>query len=147
VLEALVIVLAIFALAFLPCVIFLILCADELIESTARALRRARKARLRVFPEPTGPPLQQIAEELHRLGGARRASAPGSVRHVVTTRAYDRRLEQACAALQIEHHLTDLDNLDLDLERLRVEGALLAAGFVLANIDVEADVDGRQDHC
>ena len=139
--------LAIFALAFLPCVVFLILFADELIESSARALRRARKARLRMLPEPAGPPLQQIAEELRRIGASRRATTPGSMRHVVATRAYDRRLEQACAALQIEQHLTDLDNLDLDLERLRVEGALLVAGFVLANIDIEADVDGRPDHC
>lgn len=146
-LEALVLGFAILSLAFLPCVVLLILFADELIESTARAMRRARKARLRVLPEPSGPPLEQIAAELHRIGMTRHTSAPGSVRHVVATRAYDRRLEQACAALQIEQHLTDLDDLDLVLERLRVEGALLEAGFVLVGVDVEADVDGRRDHC
>ncbi len=146
-LEALVLGFAVLSLAFLPCVVFLILFADELIESTGRALRRARKARLRVLPEPSGPPLEQIAAELHRIGTARRIATPGSVKHVVATRAYDRRLEQACAALQIEQHLTDLDNFDLVLERLRVEGVLLDAGFVLVGVDIEADVDGRRDHC
>lgn len=138
---------AILSLVLLPCLVILVMHADDLIESGARALRRARKARLRILPEPTGPPLEQIAAELHRIGAVRRASATGSMRHVVTTRAYDRRLEQACAALQIEQHLTDLDQVDLDLERLRVEGALLACGFVLGHIDLELDVDGRQDHC
>lgn len=128
----------------LPCLVILIVFADNLFSAIARA---ARRARLGNVIEPPGPPLEQIAADLHRLGLARRAAVGGSVRHVAVTRAYDRRLVHACRALDISEHLTGLTDLDLELERLRVEGALLGAGFVLVSIDAELDVDGRQDHC
>jgi len=147
VLDVLSVLLAMCALALLPCVVLLIVYADNLIDATSRAIRRgrARRVKFRAQPEPDGPPLQQIAGDLHRLGTARLASPDGTVRYAAVTRAYDRRLISACRALGVEEHLGDLDELDLELERVRVEGALLQSGFVLASVDRGQDVDGRQE--
>jgi hypothetical protein len=81
--------------------------------------------------DPTGPPLEQIAAEIHRLTYARRTATAGTPRFIAATRAYDRRLSHACRALEIDEHLAELTGVDLELERLRVEGELLGAGFVL----------------
>jgi hypothetical protein len=144
VLEALAILLALAALAMLPCLVVFILFADALLRAMRRQRRWIRRSLHRadsepveapaVEPEPqgpTGPPLEQIADEIHRLTYARRTSAAGSPRFIAATRAYDRRLAHACRALEINEHMAELYGLDLDLERLRVEGLLLAAGFVL----------------
>jgi hypothetical protein len=147
VLNVLAVLLAVSVLALLPCLVVLLVYADNVIDATARAIRRFRRRRQRLHaePEPIVPPLQQIAGDLHRLGVARLRASHGSVRHAAVTRAYDRRLVHACLALNIEEHLADLDELDLELERLRVEGALLESGFVLASVNDGLDVDGRQE--
>lgn len=132
---------AVATLALLPCLVVLICYADNVLDSIWRAIRRGRRRVVaHMVPEPDGPPLEQIAADLHRLGLARRNTADGSVRHGAATRAYDRRLNHACRALDIEQHLSELTDLDLDLERLRVEGALLRAGFVLVAVETELDV-------
>ena len=51
------------------------------------------------------------------------------------------RLRIACRELGIEEHLGELSDMDLDIERVRVEGALQAAGIVLHT----AGVSRRQD--
>ena len=42
---------------------------------------------------------------------------------------------------EIDEHLSELEGIDLEIERLRVEGLLEAAGLNLAVVDT----DGRQD--
>jgi hypothetical protein len=144
--EALAIVLALSTLAMLPCLVVIVLFADAFINSVRvqrqRIYRLNRRAAARLdqpeaepevepVPEAAGPPLEQIAAEIHRLTYARRTAAPGTPRFVAATRAYDRRLSHACRALEIDEHLDELIDVDLELERVRVEGELLGAGFVL----------------
>ncbi len=45
---------------------------------------------------------------------------------------YDDALAAACLCLGVEHHLDQVSGLDLEIERLRVEGALIAAGLTLS---------------
>jgi hypothetical protein len=46
---------------------------------------------------------------------------------------YDEALAAACRCLNISEHLADVSGLDLEIERLRVEGALAAAGLRLTD--------------
>jgi hypothetical protein len=146
VLHILTVLVAVTVIALLPCMALFIVYADNVIDAAFRAIRRARARRRRGnMPEPLGPPLQQIADDLHRLGLARLSCVEGSVRHIAVTKAYDRRLGHACRALDIEEHIADLEALDLELERLRVEGALLESGFVLASVNTRQNIDGRTE--
>jgi hypothetical protein len=78
----------------------------------------------------TQPPIEQIASDLRRLGRQRLGLATRNpIWHEAVRRAYDDRLRLACDCLGIRHHLTELDGLDLEIERLRVEGELRAAGL------------------
>jgi len=45
---------------------------------------------------------------------------------------YDDALIAACLCLGVEHHLDELTGLDREIERLRVEGALIDAGLTLS---------------
>ena len=155
--HALVVAVALVALACLPCAVALfITSADEYAERTFRSVRRGvRRGRRRLgahrgfrwiaIPEPIvpdGPPIEQIAADLRRLGRQRLGVATRStVWFVAVQRAYDDRLRLACRSLGIDQHLDDLDGVDLEIERLRIEGELLAAGLVLA----APDVDRRRD--
>ena len=67
-------------------------------------------------------------------------------------RAYDDRLSLACLELEIPQHLRELTGVDLEIERVRVEGELEAAGLGLVGGDglggdglVGGDADHRQD--
>jgi hypothetical protein len=136
VLEALAILLALVALAMLPCLVVFLVFVDAFMRTVHRQRRRIRReaaaaAELPAEPEPTGPPLERIAAEIHRLTRARRTCEAGTPRFIAATRAYDRRLTFACRALELDEHMSGLYGVDLDLERLRVEGLLLHAGFVL----------------
>ncbi|MFI5913648.1 hypothetical protein [Dactylosporangium sp. NPDC051541] len=51
--------------------------------------------------------------------------------------AYDEGLHVACAELKVEEHLDELTGIDLEVERLRVEGELERAGLVLRNAGAE----------
>jgi hypothetical protein len=62
--------------------------------------------------------------------------------HEAVRNAYDDRLRLACGCLGIQQHLTELDGLDLEIERVRVEGELRAAGLVFGVTDAER----RQGH-
>jgi hypothetical protein len=146
VLEAVAILLALMTLAMLPCLVVFVIFADAFLNTMRWQRRRIRRDARRVAdssaavadadaeiepPDPAGPPLEQIAAEIHRLTYARRTATVGTPRFVAATRAYDRRLGHACRALEIDEHLGELTGVDLELERLRVEGELLGAGFVL----------------
>ena len=195
-----------FALLCLPCVVAVILCADELFERAARRWhgRRARRAlrrldkhldndrpaplprleapRLTVTetppvtppdtpgpraddegptveisgvvipgitgtpPQPRtpgdeqvwsaaaqGPAIEQIAADLRRLHRQRSAgpTTESTAWLLAVRRAYDDRLRLACTCLGVAEHLDDLDGLDREIERVRVEGELEAAGLIL----------------
>jgi len=127
--------------ATIPALVMLLLYLNDAFESCARTVRRRRNARHAHGPEPAGPPLEKIAEDLQRLGLARRGSLPGSMGYEIMTREYDKHLVEACAALGIGQDLYEHAGFDLALERLRVENELVAAGFVLTPVDIEQDAD------
>lgn len=78
----------------------------------------------------TQPPIEQIASDLRRLGRQRLGLATRNpIWYEAVRRAYDDRLRLACGCLGIQQHLAELDGLDLEIERVRVEGELRAAGL------------------
>jgi hypothetical protein len=159
VLRALVVAVALVALALLPCAVALLIThVDEIAERMWRAVRRgARRTRACIVdyrvlrgradaPSPVaapGPPIEQLAADLRRLGLQRVGIAMRSTLwFAAVQRAYDDRLQQACRALGVDEHLADLEGLDRDIERVRIEGELQAAGLVLGSIGANR----RQDH-
>ena len=58
-------------------------------------------------------------------------------------RAYDDRLRIACRELRIEEHLTELTDIDQEIERLRVEGVLQATGIHLHTVSTSRRQDQR----
>jgi hypothetical protein len=153
VLHGLLILLTLVALASLPCMLALIVTADYAAENLSRALRRrlrrlrarrdaralVRRAGLTVGTSdarPAGPPIEQIAADLRRLGRQRIGVATRSpVWFAAVQRAYDDRLSLACLELDIPQHLCNLTGMDLEIERVRVEGELHAAGIGLVSGD------------
>jgi hypothetical protein len=87
---------------------------------------------------PGRPPIEQIASDLRRLGRHRLGLANRNpIWHEAVRQAYDDRLRLACGCLGIQQHLTELDGLDLEIERVRVEGELRAAGLFFGTTDTE----------
>ncbi|MEV0645103.1 hypothetical protein AB0I28_07555 [Phytomonospora sp. NPDC050363] len=124
VVRALVVVLALVTLASLPCVIaWLVVNADEMTERAEAAKRKLPKMR----PTPQ-PPIEETAAELRRLSTAL-ARAGAGARSTGLREARDRALRQASAALGIDEHLDGLEGIDLEIERVRVTGALQLAGL------------------
>jgi hypothetical protein len=159
---------ALVALLCVPCLLALTIFADVAIsqaeESISRAAARWRARReatrlerstgieppprrlLRRHPDgetaPAGPPFEEVAADLRRLARQRVEVASRSpVWFAAVHRAYDERLQIACRELEIAEHLHELDGIDLEIERPRVEGLLQAAGLRLAVVDT----DGRAD--
>jgi hypothetical protein len=153
--RGLLLVLTILAVCCLPAVLALLFCADEIIDRVVcrwaewREQRRerctiarldraieaealARDIDLTEFDRAGRRPLEQLATDLRRLGGHRLAAADRSVVwHGAVIDAYDERLRAACRALGIVEHLADLDGVDREIERLRVEGLVHEAGLTL----------------
>jgi hypothetical protein len=165
----LVVAVAFVGLVSMPCWLALIIAADDVLGRGWRAVRRRirtpfsmwrgqpwrdrrRLARLdrtvrrctRSVPrEPAGPPIEQVAADLRRLSRQRLGMASRSeLWHAAVQRAYDDRLRLACRELRIEQHLDELSDIDLDIERVRVEGALQAAGI---HLYTAGGVSRRQD--
>ncbi|KKK07306.1 hypothetical protein [Micromonospora sp. HK10] len=153
--RGLLLMLAILGVCCLPVLIAMIFCADEIIDrvvcgwSEWRDERRERRTIARLdraieadaltrdidlteFDRAGRRPLEQLATDLRRLGGHRLAAADRSVVwHGAVIDAYDERLRAACRALGITEHLAELDGVDREIERVRVEGLLHAAGLSL----------------
>ncbi|MEV4760964.1 hypothetical protein AB0J86_38555 [Micromonospora sp. NPDC049559] len=153
--HALVLALALLGVLCLPAVLAAIICADELVDRAVRRyarwrrrrsdrrtvsrLGRALAAELRIadadlaeFDRTDRASIEQIAAELRRLGGQRLGeSSRAGVWHQAILRAYDERLRLASRCLGVAEHLADLEGLDLEIERIRVEGELQGAGMVL----------------
>ncbi len=140
--NALLVFAAVAVLAALPCLVFAIIFIDDACVALARTIRRFRKR----HDLQIGPPLEQIVEDLQRLGTARITGTYNRQVRRALTASYDRRLVLLCAALDIGQHLDMLDGLDRAIERVRIEGALLEAGLSLRHVATELGVDGRTDH-
>jgi hypothetical protein len=88
---------------------------------------------------PVGPPVERLAADLRRLSHQRVGPAARSpVWHSAVQRAYDARLTVACRELEISQHFAELTGVDLEIERVRVEGMLQQAGLTVR--DTEADL-------
>lgn len=156
--HAIVLTLALLALLCLPCAVAMVICADELLDGAAwrlaqwrerRTLERLERALGSGPVAPDTPPadtprpsIGQIAADLRRLDLQRLGVGSRSpVWHAAVLRAYDDQLRLACRCLGVTEHLGELTSVDLEIERVRVEGALHEAGLVL-----RVDQGRRQDH-
>ena len=136
---------ALLALLCLPCAVAVVVCADELVaRNWARRGRQERQALRSLERELTtaGPELQppdreltidELVADLRRLDKQRRSSpTTDSVAWLAAVlRAYDQRLAMASRRLGYTEHLAQLDGMDREIERVRVEGLLHAAGLRL----------------
>lgn len=158
--HALTLPLALLATACLPFVVAAILCADEIVDRVVCDVgerldaRRERRTISRLnrlidadgvghdidltrFDRDDQPTIEQIAADLRRLGRQRIEIAGRSrVWQDAVIRAYDDQLRQASRCLGLVEHLGDLDGVDLEIERVRVEGQLQAAGLILPAVTV-----------
>lgn len=82
---------------------------------------------------PCQPPIEQVARDLRRLrrhlGGG--VATRNRTWYEAVCQAYDDRLRLACRCLGLPQHLDQLDGLDLEIERIRVEDALRGEGLYL----------------
>ena len=140
------IVVLVTALLCLPCAVAVVVCADALPgrRTWTRSGRRETQALRRMDRQlscagpvhrlPVGQPcLEEVAADLRRLG-RQRCGGPTTGSELwmaAVLRAYDDRLLIASKAYGVTHHLTDLEGMDRDLERVRVEERLRAAGLQL----------------
>ena len=123
------------ALAMGTLVLFLTMGGALYLHEIAVILRRLAD-RVSPPPElPAPPPIEVIARDARRLRAELLALTPGTpmARRVGLSRAYDDLLAEACAALDVPDTLAGLDpGTDRDIERLRVEYELEAAGMRLS---------------
>ena len=154
--HAFVLLVTLIALLLLPCVMATLVFADEVSGwlgwSAAQRWRERREKRMlnrldralegamagqqdalaALGADDGRPTIEQIAADLRRLGRLRLSVATTSpVWHAAILRAYDDRLRLACRYLGVGEHLDRLGGMDLEIERVRVEGALAANGLVL----------------
>ena len=103
-----------------------------------QGLRDLDRAMRSVDPIPslnamTKPSIEQLEIDLRRLDRQRRVGPTRqSLRWLAEVeQAYDDRLCLACRCLGVTEHLQPLEGMDRDLERVRVEDQLEAAGLTL----------------
>jgi hypothetical protein len=128
-----------------PCAVTAVRRADESARRRAwsrhcpeetRALRELDVALRHADPLPAPaevPPIEEIAQDLRRLHRQRNAgpTRESQLWLADVQRAYDERLCLACECLGLAEHLALLDGLDRELERVRVESELQAAGVTI----------------
>ncbi|WFE45240.1 hypothetical protein [Verrucosispora sp. WMMD1129] len=154
VLRIVLLAVALAAVVFVPVLIALAVCTDEIVDrltcrySEWRQRRRDRclvarlneaadagavadRVDLDALDRAERRPLEQIAADLRCLRRDRAGGSRPVVWHRDVLHAYDDRLRLACQALGITEHLAELSGLDRQLERVRVEAELDAAGLRL----------------
>ncbi|WP_229403608.1 hypothetical protein [Micromonospora okii] len=153
--RAILLALAFVAVASLPVAFALVFCADEIIDRVAcryaewRDHRRERRTIARLdraveadsltrgidlteFDREGRRPLEEIAADLRRFGDQRvNPNGRPVVWHAAVVDAYDAHLRAACRCLGLAEHLGELEGVDRQIERVRVEGMLHAAGLTL----------------
>ena len=158
-LRALLILAVVSALATLPCLITLLLSVGwprflrrrkrRLVAPGGSLSRRQRRGLARLDKcfgaEPTPQltpdtlPIEKVAADLRRLRRQRAGIAQRSpVWRAAIEDAYDDRLCLACERLGIDRHLTELSGFDREIERVRLEGELEAAGITLHGYEAAA---------
>ncbi|GAA1035372.1 hypothetical protein GCM10009557_42880 [Virgisporangium ochraceum] len=157
-LRALLILAAVSALATLPCLIALMLSVGwprfrflrrRRVVSDATLSRRDRRrlAKLdKCFGTEPVPqlstdtvPIEKVAADLRRLRRQRAGIAQRSpIWRAAVEDAYDDRLCLACKRLGITEHLGQLTGVDREIERVRLEGELQAAGIALNGYEAAA---------
>jgi hypothetical protein len=158
VLRALLILAAVSALATLPCLIALMLSMGRprfrplrrrrvATDPTLNRRDRRRLAKLdKCFGSEPAPqlstdtvPIEKVAADLRRLRRQRAGIAQRSpVWRAAVEDAYDDRLCLACERLGITEHLAQLTGVDREIERVRLEGELQAAGIALNGYEAAA---------
>jgi hypothetical protein len=134
---------ALLTLLCLPCVVAAFVGGDDgdvrrIRRRHGRALRRLDRAlkHAESVPGPARldpPSIEQIVLDLRRLDRQRRTgpTLESDLWLAAVLRAYDARLALACQCLGLDEHLEPLEGLDRELERVRVESELEAAGLAL----------------
>ncbi|MFB9237105.1 hypothetical protein ACFFWC_16330 [Plantactinospora siamensis] len=156
--DGLVLALALLGVACLPVAVAAVVCADEIIDRAVcgfgdwrdrrrqhrtiarldRTLTRGRRTPdidSAALDHNERPTIEEIAADLRRLG-RQRLTVGGRSRvwqHAVH-QAYDERLRLASRALGIAEHLSRLEGVDLEIERVRIEGELQGAGLRLPTV-------------
>ena len=82
-------------------------------------------------PMDSWPAIEQVIAELRRLSRARQRGlvSESGLWGVAVERAYDRWLQLACHYVSVSHYLFKLTDMDRELERVRIEAELTAAGL------------------
>lgn len=133
------------ALLCLPCVVAVVVCADELVARriwsrrgrqeirALRCLERGLATRELVLRSDHEVSIEELVADLRRLDRQRRTSPTidSDTWLAEVLRAYDQRLALASRALGLTEHLAQVDGMDREIERVRVEGLLHAAGLRL----------------
>jgi hypothetical protein len=137
---------ALVALLCLPCAVAVVVCADELVARrlwtrrgrqelhALRCLDRILATEDNELPVPEREPtIDELEADLRRLDKQRRSSPTidSAAWLAAVVRAYDQRLMLASRCLGLPEHLTQLDGMDREIERMRVEELLRAAGLRL----------------
>lgn len=151
VLRILLLALALVAVVFVPVLIALAIGIDGVVDRLTGGRRRQRQERrlvarldeaadaeaiagridLEAFDRTDRRPLEQIAADLRCLRRDRVGGSRSVLWHSEVLDAYDHRLSLACRALGISEHLAELTGLDRQIERVRIEAELDAAGLRL----------------
>jgi hypothetical protein len=167
--HGLLIIATLLALLCLPCMLALVIFADVVLDRADGLLRgsagrwrtrhqahrlerhtgldpglfyRLRHRHAEARAKPAGPPFEELAADLRRLARQRiEVGHRSPIWFNAVHRAYDDRLSLVCRELEIPEQLHELEGLDLEFERLRVESRLEAAGLRLTI----ADTDHWQD--
>jgi hypothetical protein len=138
---------AVTTLLALPCALAALMRADEVALRRAWGRRPAEETQalhaldramqqaddLPVLDDAPAPAIDEIAKELRRLDRQRKdgPACESQLWLAAVQRAYDERLCLACRCLGVPEHLQPLDGIDREIERVRVEGELQAAGVAL----------------
>jgi hypothetical protein len=137
---------ALVALLCLPCAVAVVVCADQVVARrfwTRRGREELQALRCLERELSTGElelrlpdrqlTIDELVADLRRLDRQRRSGpTTGSVLWLAAVlRAYDQRLAMVSRLLGLTEHLAQLDGMDRDIERVRVEGLLHAAGLRL----------------
>jgi hypothetical protein len=125
-----VVVVVFLALMCLPAaVVWALMHLPEVIALLGRGIDRLHPP----APEPPGPPIEQIATDLHRISGhldtlVAAGPTPGRILRVRSTMtAYDHVLLTACRALDVDPATTTVPMSSQ--QRLQIEADLAAAGL------------------
>jgi hypothetical protein len=139
---------ALLAVMCLPCAVALAARSDG-DAARRRTWRHRRRAEVRALRrldrdlptavtrvEHAAPSIEQIAADLRRLDRQRHTgpTTGSEVWLAAVRKAYDDRLQIACRYLTVTQHMDTLNGIDRDIERVRVEGELQAAGLALRSI-------------